>query len=26
MGRDDDIAVAKMYAQITGAPLPGGHK
>ena len=23
MGRDDDIAVAKMYAQITGAPLPG---
>ena len=26
MGRDDDIAVAKMYAQITGAPLPGGQK
>lgn len=29
MGRDDDIAVAKMYAQITGAPLPdskGGAK
>ena len=23
MGRDDDIAVAKMYARITGAPLPG---
>ena len=23
MGRDDDIAVAKVYAQITGAPLPG---
>lgn len=22
MGRDDDIAVAKMYAQVTGAPLP----
>lgn len=22
MGRDDDIAVAKIYAQITGAPLP----
>lgn len=29
MGRDDDIAVTKMYAQITGAPLPdskGGAK
>jgi len=26
MGRDDDIAVAKMYAQITGAPLPGQQK
>lgn len=23
MGRDDDIAVAKIYAQVTGAPLPG---
>ncbi len=23
MGRDDDIAVAKMYARVTGAPLPG---
>lgn len=22
MGRDDDIAVAKIYAQVTGAPLP----
>ncbi len=26
MGRDDDIAVAKMYAQVTGAPLPGAPK
>lgn len=26
MGRDDDIAVAKMYAQITGAPLPAAKK
>jgi 3-hydroxyisobutyrate dehydrogenase len=26
MGRDDDIAVAKMYAQVTGAPLPGASK
>jgi len=26
MGRDDDIAVAKMYAQVTGAPLPGTPK
>jgi len=26
MGRDDDLAVAKMYAQITGAPLPGQQK
>ncbi len=25
MGRDDDIAVAKMYARITGAPLPGSE-
>ena len=24
MGRDDDIAVARIYAQVTGAPLPGG--
>ena len=23
LGRDDDIAVAKVYAQLTGAPLPG---
>jgi 3-hydroxyisobutyrate dehydrogenase len=23
LGRDDDIAVAKVYARITGAPLPG---
>jgi 3-hydroxyisobutyrate dehydrogenase len=23
MGRDDDIAVARIYAQVTGAPLPG---
>lgn len=23
MGRDDDIAVARMYARVTGAPLPG---
>jgi 3-hydroxyisobutyrate dehydrogenase len=26
MGRDDDIAVAKIYAQVTGAPLPGAPK
>lgn len=26
MGRDDDIAVAKIYAQVTGAPLPGARK
>jgi len=26
MGRDDDIAVAKMYAQVAGAPLPGAPK
>jgi 3-hydroxyisobutyrate dehydrogenase len=26
MGRDDDIAVAKVYAQITGAPLPGSKQ
>lgn len=26
MGRDDDIAVAKVYAQVTGAPLPGARK
>ncbi len=26
MGRDDDIAVAKMYARVTGAPLPGEPK
>lgn len=26
MGRDDDIAVAKMYAQVTGAPLPRAPK
>jgi 3-hydroxyisobutyrate dehydrogenase len=26
MGRDDDIAVAKMYAQVTGVPLPGASK
>ncbi len=26
MGRDDDIAVAKMYAQVTGTPLPGAPK
>ena len=26
MGRDDDIAVAKMYAQVTGTPLPGAPR
>jgi 3-hydroxyisobutyrate dehydrogenase len=26
MGRDDDIAVAKIYAQVTGAPLPDAPK
>ena len=26
LGRDDDIAVAKLYAQITGAPLPGSKR
>ncbi|MGB3865914.1 MAG: L-threonate dehydrogenase, partial [Xanthobacteraceae bacterium] len=26
MGRDDDIAVAKMYARVTGVPLPGAQK
>jgi 3-hydroxyisobutyrate dehydrogenase len=26
MGREDDIAVARIYAQVTGAPLPGAPK
>ena len=26
MGRDDDASVARMYAQVTGAKLPGGGK
>jgi putative dehydrogenase len=23
MGRDDDASVARMYARVTGTPLPG---
>jgi 3-hydroxyisobutyrate dehydrogenase len=26
MGREDDIAVARIYSQVTGAPLPGAPK